>query len=157
MSDLVKEESPLIAYQHCSTGKIRSIQPLPTVHVSGDVEVVVSVEQNETASRLMVWRFQSSAILSRAKLCSTTYSSSSYSRGGTLKRENGPLLSDEINSDLPYPGYKSRIDSRRSDDSDENEDDTVFGEPLQLSDELIPNGDNNESEIDTESQERFNL
>ena len=91
------------------------------------------------------------------------YSTSRYSWGGASKRrENGPSSSEEFNSNLPYPGYKSRIDSRESNDSDGNEDDTVFGgDPLpkieQRSEELIPNGDNNVREIDTESQERFNL
>ena len=99
MSDLVVEESPLIAYQHCSKGKIRSIEPLPTVHLSGDVEVVCSVEQNETASRLMVWRFQSSAIQTSTKLRSSTYSHS-----GTINKVSdirNPLLSEDLNIELP--------------------------------------------------------
>ncbi|KAI6653641.1 hypothetical protein LOD99_3536 [Oopsacas minuta] len=151
VSDLVIEESPLIAYQHCSRSKIRSIQPLPTVHISGDVEVVVSVEQNEIASRLMVWRFQSSAIQSRTKLCSSAYSSNSYSKGGTLKR----------GSDITSPSIEQ--------DSDESEDDSfthranTLSLMKQNSDELqdnvieqLVNGDDKESE-NKDSQESFNL
>ena len=123
MSDLVVEESPLIAYQHCSKGKIRSIEPIPTVHTSGDVEVICSVEQNETASRLMVWRFQSSAIQTRTKLCSSAYSSNSYSQGGTIKRGmeiRSPLFSEDLNTELPFQSEQKSDESDQSDDNNLN-------------------------------------
>ena len=103
MSDLVVEESPLIAYQHCSKGKVRSIEPLSTVHVSGDVEVICSVEQNETASRLMVWRFQSSAIQTRTKLCTSAYSVNNSPQTGCIKKGaeiRTPLLSEDLNIEM---------------------------------------------------------
>ena len=162
------EESPLIAYQQCSGGKIRSIQPLPPREDTADAEVVCSVEQNETASRLMVWRFQSSAMSTRKKLRSTI--TSPYKMSQDRKNQNSigrmSLFSQDISPthvELPFTDSNHAIPALNENSEYESkemmlEQPTIEteSEPLELGDVLtqenyteLPNG--HEDSVDSQN------